>query len=215
MSEQRRSVSPWAVVLIVVAAVTAVAGLAAAVWAFTRWLRPKLVSVPSVDLDRLAGSWHAIAALPAAERDTAPGEALRILHEGGGALRINRLTRSRKGKKTREVLAMATESGTRLRLSAGGGLGRELRVLSLTPSYDAVLIGSPDRRRAWMLARSKAIPRATWRHFRDELARQGYATQRLRQAPGTRVRLDEGLTLTPDEAAGSEAPGPAGDAARS
>lgn len=192
----RRSIPPWVWVLV---AIVSVAGIAAGVWALLRWLRPALTPVPYVDLDRLAGSWHAIAALPASDRDTAPGEALRILHEGEGELRISRLTRSRRGAKTREAIAMATDDGTRLRISRGGGLGRELAVLALTPTYDAVLIGSPDRRRAWLLARSKSLSRATWRYFRDELARQGYPVQRLRQAPGTRVRLDE--NIVPETAA--------------
>jgi len=199
---ERRTVPAWVVLL---TAVVAAVGVGAAVWALLRWLRPALVPVPSVDLERLAGSWRAIAALPASERDTAPGEALRILHEGGGTLRISRLARSRKGGRSREVLAMATEQGTRLSLSRGGGLGRQLCVLALTPTYDAVLIGSPDRRRAWMLARSTSISRTTWRHFRDELARQGYPVHRLRQAPGTRVLL-EGLK--------PQAPSPPADQAR-
>lgn len=184
----RRPVSPW--VYAVVGAV-AVTGLVGAVWAILRWLRPELVPVPRVDLDQLAGSWHAIAALPASDRDAAPGEALRILHEGDGTLRINRLARSRNGTRPKEAIAVASEEGTRLRMSRGGGLGRQLVVLALTPTYDAVLIGSPDRRRAWMLSRSKSLPRSTWRHFRDELARQGFRSERLRQASGTRVRLEE------------------------
>lgn len=189
-----RAVPSWVWILL---AVLSAAGIAAGVWALLRWLRPALVSVPAVDLDRLAGSWHAIAALPASDRDTAPGEALRILHEGGGMLRISRLARSRRGGRTREAIAMATEEGTRLRISRGGGLGRELVVLALTPTYDAALIASPDRRRAWLLARNKHISRASWRYFRDELARQGFPVHRLRQAPGTRVRLDEPVASTP------------------
>ena len=78
----RRSVPAWVVVL---ALAVAALGAAAAVWAFFRWLRPDLVAVPSVDLDRLSGSWRSIAALPVAERDTGQGMALRIHHEGGGA----------------------------------------------------------------------------------------------------------------------------------
>ena len=194
----RRSVPAWVVVL---ALAVAALGAAAAVWAFFRWLRPDLVAVPSVDLDRLSGSWRSIAALSVAERDTGPGMALRIHHEGSGALRISRLGRTtadqKRGKKRtdREVLAMATERGTRLSLSHGGGLGRQLTVLALTPSYDAVLIGSPDRRRAWMLSRDGTLARPTWRYFRDELARQGFPVHRLRQVPGTRVQLDEADAL--------------------
>ena len=199
MSE-RRSLSPWIAVAV---GVFAIVGIVAGVWAFLRWLRPALVAVPRVDLDRLSGSWHTIAALPAHDRLAAPGEALRIHHEGAGSLRVNVLTRSRKGARPREALAIATDDGSRLRLSRGTGLGRELVVLSLTPSYDAVLIGSPDRRRAMMLSRSKSLPRATWRHFRDELARQGYTVDRLRQAPGTRVRLDEPMLPAPPPAESS------------
>jgi apolipoprotein D and lipocalin family protein len=183
--DRRRSPNPWLVAAIVVASAAAVG---VGIWAFLRWLRKPLAPVPRLDLDRFSGSWHTIAALPAAGRRFEPGSALRIRHDGGGDLQIAHLTRG--ATSPRSAVATAADAGARLKVRGGGPLGRELVVLAVTPTYDACVVGSPDRRRAWILSRKTEIERPVWRHFRDELVRQGFSAERLRQAPGTRVRTD-------------------------
>lgn len=186
--ERRNSSGPWIAAAVIVAVGIAIG---VGIWAFLRWLRKPLVAVPHVDLRRFSGTWHAIAAMPAADRRAAPGAAMRVVHLGGSLLQIAHLTRGSGGRKRPvRATALSDSTGAVLRLSRGGPLGRDLVVLALSPSYDACVVGSPDRRRAWILSRKSEISRELWRHFRDELARQGFNADKLRQAPGTRVRTD-------------------------
>jgi len=180
----RSSTRPYVIAFAVIAALIATAF---AVWAFLRWLRRPLTPVPRVDLDRLGGTWYPIALSPAAHRRVAPGP-LTVTHQGLGLLDITVNDHGGGGAQTRRIVALATEGGASIKLDSGP-FGRSLAVLALAPDYSACLLGSPDRTVAVILARERTLDRTLWRFFRDELGRQDFRPDRLRQVSGTRVAL--------------------------
>ncbi|TVQ90716.1 MAG: hypothetical protein EA397_11595 [Deltaproteobacteria bacterium] len=182
----RSSARTW---IAVAAVVTTLIGVTVAVWAFLKWLQRPLTAVPRVDLDRLAGSWYPIAGSPKVDRRLGPGEIV-LSHQGLGLLDIDVAKHSSSGEVRKRVVALATDGGGVWKLD-GGPLGRTLQVLALAPDYSACLLGSPDRSVAVILSRTRSLDRSLWRHFTDELARQDFATNKLRQVSGTRVRLSK------------------------
>ena len=182
----RSSARTWIAVAAVVATLI---GVAVAVWAFLKWLQRPLTPVPRVDLDRLSGSWYPIAGSPKTDRKLGPGE-ITVAHQGLGLLDIELSKHSSSGESRKRIVALATDGGGVWKLD-GGPLGRGLQVLALAPDYSACLLGSPDRSVALILSRSRSLDRSLWRYFTDELARQDFATNKLRQVSGTRVRLSK------------------------
>lgn len=180
----KSSTRPYVIAFAIVAALLATAF---AVWAFLRWLRRPLTPVPRVDLDRLSGTWYPIALSPSAHRRVAPGP-LTVTHQGLGLLDIEVHDHGGGGEQARRIVALATEGGAQLRLDSGP-FGRNLAILGLAPDYSACVLGSPDRGVALILARERTLDRTLWRYFRDELNRQDFRADRLRQVSGTRVAL--------------------------
>lgn len=175
--------------------VGAILAIAVGIWAFLRWLRKPLTAVPRVDLDRLAGGWYPIAGSPRVDRKLAPGE-LTIAHQGLGLLDLDLAAHSAGGEERRRVVALATQGGAAWKLD-GGPFGRALQVLALAPDYSACLLGSPDRSVAVVLSRTRTLDRTIWRYFFDELSRQDFKADALRQVSGTRIHLHQPVDAHP------------------
>jgi apolipoprotein D and lipocalin family protein len=57
------------------------------------------------------------------------------------------------------------------------------RITYLSDDYQTTIIGVPDRKYAWIMARTKTLPDATYRKLVAELKRQGYDLSKLRKVP--------------------------------
>lgn len=53
----------------------------------------------------------------------------------------------------------------------------------LSPDYQTTIIGVPSRKYAWIMARTKTIPDATYENLVKELKRQGHDISKLRKVP--------------------------------
>lgn len=53
----------------------------------------------------------------------------------------------------------------------------------LSPDYQTTIIGVPSRKYAWIMARTKTIPDATYAKLVKELERQGHDISKLRKVP--------------------------------
>ena len=53
----------------------------------------------------------------------------------------------------------------------------------LSADYQTTIIGVPDRKYAWIMARSSTLPDATYQNLIAELKRQGHDLSKLRKVP--------------------------------
>ncbi|MES2438238.1 MAG: lipocalin family protein [Verrucomicrobiota bacterium] len=53
----------------------------------------------------------------------------------------------------------------------------------LSEDYQTTIIGVPDRKYAWIMARTKTLPDATYQELVAELKRQGHDVSKLRKVP--------------------------------
>ncbi len=139
-----------------------------------------LPTVPSVDLERYAGTWYEIAHLPnffqsACASDTRAtyrlsGEHVDVLNEcreaDGTLEQISGIARVVEGSQ-----------GAKLRVSFFRPIYGDYWILDLDPDYRWVLVGEPSRKYAWILARSPALDAPTREALLARAAALGFDRQ--------------------------------------
>jgi apolipoprotein D and lipocalin family protein len=154
-------------------------------------------SVPAVDLERYAGTWHEVARFPNRFQARCVAETVATYELlTNGQIRVVNSCRGADGK------AIRAEGRARLADKAGPTSRLKVRfapaflswlpmvwgdywVLDLTDDYGAALVGTPDREYLWVLSRTPALADSTWRRLLATAAGQGFDVARLvRSGPG-------------------------------
>jgi apolipoprotein D and lipocalin family protein len=151
---------------------------------------PPPVTAERVELTRYLGRWHEIARLPMPfqkEREAAIAEyGLRPDGEVSVrniAVRADGTTREVRGQA--RVLNPGANSRLLVRFNEWFSVfipqpeAGNYWILHVDADYQTALVGSPDRRYLWVLARQPALPEATLQRLLQVARDQGYDTQRL------------------------------------
>lgn len=153
---------------------------------------PGLVTVPKVDIDRYMGTWYEIARLPMRhEPEDATDITATYSLKADGKVEVRNRMRHR--GEVDEALGQATaidDSASRLEVSF---LPEGLRwipftkgdywIIGLEPDYSVALVGSPDRKYLWLLARTPRIEPATREHYLGIARAQGFDLTPLIDTP--------------------------------
>jgi apolipoprotein D and lipocalin family protein len=157
---------------------------------------PPLRTVPQVDVARYMGTWHEIARYPfgiqdrRCARDTTANYALR---DAGRISVVNRCVQADGSVFLAEGVAWVRDPVSNARLEVSFlpawlrwlPIGRgDYWVIDLAPDYSWVVIGEPQRRYLWILARTPTLPAATYQSIVGRLPAQGYDPARLVPSPG-------------------------------
>lgn len=148
-------------------------------------------TVESVDLSRYAGLWHEIARLPVVfQKDNERATAEYSLTDEGTVALVN--TAIAPDGRTRSVTGTAVpveaSHNARLKVSIDNFFARlfgsppefgNYWILKLDPAYQVALVGSPDRKTLWLLAREPRIDPAVLEAYIRHVEQAGYPTGRL------------------------------------
>jgi len=140
-------------------------------------LGPALLHSAPVDLKRYAGKWYEVARLPNSfERGCVCSTAEYVIDEKDESL-IRVTNRCRRVDGTRTSVTGRARSqnpsqNTALSVSfgpqwLGDGTAGDYWILHVDPDYQTALVGSPDRRLLWVLARSPAFVDEQPQQFRQ------------------------------------------------
>ncbi|HLT43916.1 MAG TPA: lipocalin family protein [Luteimonas sp.] len=154
----------------------------------------ELKTVASVDLPRYMGTWYEIARLPMRhEPEEASDISATYALEDDGSVEVR--NRMRHKGEVEESVGRATasdDSGSRLEVSF---LPQGLRwipftrgdywIIALDPAYTVALVGSPDRKYLWLLAREPGLDPVTCDHHLAIARQQGFDLAPLIQTPHT------------------------------
>lgn len=154
---------------------------------------PPLRVVQSVDLSRYAGQWYEIARLPNRFQKKCAGEvaANYTLRPDGKITVINRCREVDGG--LREAMGVARAAGKngsnailKVRfapsfLSFLPWVWGDYQVIALAEDYSYVMVGTPDRRYLWILARAPRLDETIYNQLMAEARGQGFDVSRLQK----------------------------------
>lgn len=156
--------------------------------------RDEPTTVPSVDLQRYLGTWYEIARLPMRHEppDYRDVTATYSLQEDGKVRVANRAIDGdgERQEATGEAAPVRGSHNSKLEVSF---LPEGMRwipftkgdywILRLDPEYRVALVGSPDRKYLWLLAREPRIDSATRLEYLAAAQAQGYELDELIDTP--------------------------------
>ena len=144
---------------------------------------PRPQTVPRVDLDRYAGTWHEIASFP--HRFQAGCAATTATYEPRDDGRITVKNRCRSGGLDGEVRGVdgvawpVNETNARLKVRFFWPFSGHYWVLALDPDYQWSVVGHPEREYLWILSRTPQIDDALYQELLDKARAQGFDVSRL------------------------------------
>jgi apolipoprotein D and lipocalin family protein len=145
-------------------------------------------TVAQVDLDRLLGTWFEVARLPNLEADGFGQRSVNVTvtyaRRADGRITVQTVSDNAKARMRRtEVNGMvrtADPSGAKLVLTFFHLIRGDLWVIGLDPEYRWALMGTPSRRRLWLIARAPRLGAADYETAIAIAATQGYDSARIR-----------------------------------
>lgn len=139
-----------------------------------------LPTVRSVDLVRYAGTWHEITRLPNRFQSMCASDTQARYRLDGNTVEVVNQCRTATGELkqvTGIAKVVAGSQGAKLRVSFFRPFYGDYWVLELDPDYQWVLVGEPDRRYAWILARQPRLDEATLEKLLARAAELGFDRQ--------------------------------------
>ena len=141
--------------------------------------------VSRVDLDRYAGRWHEIAAIPAwFQRDCVMDTTADYAPAPDGRIAVTNACTGADGSRkqstgTARTVGAPGEGKLEVTFVSVLGLplwlaGGDYWILALGPQYDWSVVGHPSRSYGWILARTPTLSVETLRELRGRLAAVGY-----------------------------------------
>lgn len=156
-----------------------------------------LTTVASVDLGRYAGTWFEIARLPMwFQRHCVDSKAVYTVRSDGRVGVHNECVTDSGRLDTAEGVATVVDTQTNARLMVvfdnwfarlfGSSRDGNYWILDLDAEYRTALVGTPDRRYLWILARAPRIDDENYQQLVQLARRFGYPVERLirDQRPG-------------------------------
>ncbi len=143
-----------------------------------------VTAITSLDLNRYLGKWYELCRLPMKyEDETATDITARYSLNASGAVRVDNRCFDEKDK-PKQAIGEATpvdDSKSRLKVTFLPKFMRwipltsgDYWVLKLDPGYQVSLVGSPDRKYLWLLARDPDLAQGVRDEYLAEAERQGF-----------------------------------------
>ncbi|WP_077037614.1 lipocalin family protein [Pelomonas sp. KK5] len=145
-----------------------------------------LPTVNSVDLARYVGSWYEIALLPNRfERQCVSDTQARYTAQDEGIRVLNRCRKADGHVDSAEGRAkiVAASGNAKLRVTFFWPFYGDYWILALDDDYSEVLVGTPDRRYGWILARRPDLPEARVQGLLERAKALGFDAAAFKRVP--------------------------------
>ncbi len=144
-------------------------------------------TVETVDLERLLGTWFEVARLPSLESDSPWQRAVNVTATyakgADGRITVHTVSYNAKARLRRSevkgTVQPADSSNAKLVLKFFKLIRGDLWIIGLDPDYQWALMGTPSRKRLWLIARAPSIDTADYDQAVAIATAQGYDAARL------------------------------------
>lgn len=153
-----------------------------------------LEAVSSVDLNRYAGTWYEIARLPNRfQRDCESDISARYTIRPDGKISVVNTCRTAEGRvKTAKGTAHVASKGgpnSKLKVTFFWPFYGNYWIIDLDPEYRWAVVGEPDRKYLWILARDPQMSEPIYRDVLERIRTKGYNLQGILRAKHTNRSL--------------------------
>ncbi|GAB4232656.1 MAG: lipocalin family protein [Deltaproteobacteria bacterium] len=148
---------------------------------------PPLEVVPGVDMNRYAGKWYEIAKYPNRfQRGCVGATAEYTLSDDGTRVDVMNRCRDAESGKERSVRGKArvVDPATNAKLSVTffWPFSGDYWILALGAEYEYAVVGTPDRKYLWFLARTPTIGDDLYQHLVDLARERGFEPARIERS---------------------------------
>ena len=145
-------------------------------------------TVDYVDLNRFMGDWYVIAIIPNfVEKDAVNGIESYSLREDGDVDIEYTFSRGELGNKVKRMTARAfihdRKSNAEWRVRFFWPVKFPYLIIDLDPEYEYTVIGVPNRKYVWIMARMSIIPDETYKAILARLLEKGYDLDKIKKMP--------------------------------
>lgn len=148
-----------------------------------------VTAIPNLDLNRYLGRWYEIVRLPLKYEDEAATDiSAHYSFNDNGAVRVDNRCFDKDKQPSQAIGEAKPIDDTNAKLKVNflpAGLrwlpftDGDYWVLKIDADYRVALVGTPDRKFLWVLARERSIPTATLDEYLSEARRQGFDLAKL------------------------------------
>jgi len=145
-----------------------------------------LPTVPQVDLARYAGRWYEIALLPNRFQRQCVSDTQAHYRQDGERLEVVNRCRRADGRVDDirgHAKVVPDAGGAKLRVTFFWPFYGDYWILALDEAYTEVLVGAPNRRYAWILAREPQLPEARIEALLARAAALGFDRAAFQRTP--------------------------------
>ncbi|MHA4835836.1 lipocalin family protein [Sphingopyxis sp. MSC1_008] len=152
-------------------------------------LKTDVTAIPSLNLDRYLGTWFEICRLPLQWEDPEASDITATYSlTADGKIGVENRCINKDGEPDRAIGVAVPQDATNAKLKVSF-LPQYLRwipftegdywVLAIDPEYSVALVGTPDRKHLWLLARGAAVPADVVDDYLALARAQGFDLDRL------------------------------------
>ena len=149
--------------------------------------QPQLLTATKVDLQKYMGKWHEISRLEHNfQKHCIGSHAEYTLRDDGEVEVINRCTDERDGSPKEakgRAWSIDPASNSRLKVSFFWPFRGDYWIIELGEKYDYSVVGSPDRKYLWILAREPVMDEVLYSTIVERLRKQGFPVDSLVRKP--------------------------------
>ena len=144
--------------------------------------------VPAVDLARYAGRWYEIARLPNRFQRKCSSDTIAMYSlRGDGKITVVNECRMADGHitsvKGTAHAASKVGSNTKLKVTFFWPFYGDYWIIDLDPEYRWAVVGEPDRKYLWILARDRSMEEGLFNSIVERIKAQGYDIRNLVRTP--------------------------------